>query len=85
MISINGTIIDKEKFGEIYLLISLLKNSTEGIEKQTICESLWNYSYNPTIHDSRIYKLINKARNLIGISDIIENLRGKYRLNIKYL
>lgn len=70
---------------DVSKLIKLFLLSATPISKQFITEKIWNYSYDPVIHDNKIYKLINKTRNFIGIKDIFLNTYGEYRINPKFI
>lgn len=63
-------------------LIQLLKNNINGVSKNAICIHLWNYEYDPVIHDSRIYVSIAKVRKYFGSkSSVINSYGGLYKLN----
>lgn len=68
---------------EIQRLIELFKEKKQ-VTKEDICHKIWNIDFVPTIHDGKVYKLIMKARNYIGIKDAIINSYGYYQLNEKY-
>lgn len=38
----------------------------KGASKEDIAENVWEESYNPVIHDDRIYKAIGRLRKLLG-------------------
>ncbi len=67
---------------EVKKFINLLKAESDGISKSKICKFLWNYDYDPVVHDNRIYKLITKARKYLGSKTSIINCYGElYKLN----
>lgn len=50
------------------------------IGKTEIASLLWGESYNPIIHDARIYTTIQRLRNLLGLTDIIRSHEQGYQL-----
>ena len=77
--SVSNTTSDKH---EVISLINLLKNYPSGITKEFLCTQLWNYRYDPFIHDQRIYIIISKARKLLGSRNSINNVYGGvYKIN----
>lgn len=74
---IRGAEVGSEVYEFVYLL---QKSGNAGSTKAEICKTLWNYDYDPTIHDSKIYKLVNKTKMLLGSDEFIENRRGSYRI-----
>ena len=44
----------------------LLKCGVNGASKEHLAEKVWEESYNPTIHDTRIYKTVARLRKLLG-------------------
>ncbi len=52
----------------------------ESIDKEHLFQSVYDLAYDPVIHDSKIYKLILKAKKEIS-ADLIINSYGKYSLN----
>lgn len=89
--SINSALTNKESPNQIIIakpdqevdqLIQLLKNQPNGVLKEDICYKLWNYEYDPILHDQRIYLLISKIRKFFGSKNsIINSYGGRYRLN----
>lgn len=68
--------------GEIEKLIILLKSNKNGISKEEICLQLWNYTYDPSIHDPRIYVVISKIRKFFGSKNsVINSYGGIYKIN----
>lgn len=61
----------------------IIENET-GCDKESLCKQLWNYDYDPVIHDPKIYKLIFKTKKILGIKDAILAVGGFYRMNHKY-
>ena len=69
------------------VVIKFLKLITEneiGCDKENLCKQLWNYDYDPVIHDPKIYKLIFKTKKILGTKDAILAAGGFYRMNQKY-
>lgn len=58
--------------------------SNKNVTKEGICQNVWNLSYDPVIHDSKIYKLIHQFRNYFGVKDILINRYGSYEINQRY-
>jgi tetratricopeptide (TPR) repeat protein len=74
-------ILGAESGTEIYKFFQILKEfQSTGATKEQICKFVWNLDYDPIIHDSRIYKLVNRAKTAIGNDHVIINMRGSYRL-----
>jgi tetratricopeptide (TPR) repeat protein len=46
----------------------LQKCGTRGASKEDLAQRVWEESYNPTIHDTRIYKTVARLRKLLGDS-----------------
>ena len=44
----------------------LFLQSKNGVEKEELVEHVWQESYNPLIHDDRIYKTIGRLRKALG-------------------
>lgn len=66
----------------VKLLLEILNKSQDAVSKEMICEFVFHISYDPVIHDSKIYKLILSARKQLGY-DFLINEYGAYRLNMK--
>ena len=61
----------------------LLTSSDRGLDKESIVREVWQYnSYDPVLHDQRVYKLVSKARRMIKIDNWLENNYGSYRLKL---
>ncbi len=45
---------------------TLLKCGIVGASKEHLAERVWEESYNPAIHDTRIYKTVARLRKLLG-------------------
>lgn len=56
----------------------------KNLNKEMICQQMWNFNYDPTCHDARIYRLIFRFRNYFGRKDIIVNKYGTYEINPAY-
>lgn len=71
---------------EMSAFISLLEKTPDGLSKEEICKKLWDYNYDPVLHDNKIYKLIHKTRKSLGLKALITNsYGGKYRINKDWL
>lgn len=80
--SLDPIFLKNIKNEDVRALIALLLESEEPLSKENIIHRLFNFKYDPTIHDQRLYKLILRTRKEIN-SDLIINHYGKYSLNIK--
>lgn len=67
---------------ELRSLMELFIQHDKTLDKADICKHIWNFNYDPIIHDSKIYKLIYRARTMFGRTDLILNTYGGYRLNV---
>lgn len=47
----------------------LANQGKNGASKESLAEMVWEESYNPTIHDTRIYKTVARLRKLLGDSN----------------
>ncbi len=75
-----GVRLERSKDQEVISLFKLLESRPDGVEKELLAQELWNYNYDPVMHDQRIYKLILKARKRIGVKDVIVNSGTRYYL-----
>jgi hypothetical protein len=80
-----GINFNKIKDPEAINVIRNLSSKIEGMSKEELCVKLWNYDYDPTLHDRRIYKLIYRIKEIFRCSDAIIAKGGLYRINPKYL
>jgi hypothetical protein len=80
-----GVNLQKIKDHEVVAVIRSLSSSIEGMSKEQLCVKLWNYNYDPFLHDRRIYKLIHRIKNIFNCRDAIIAKGGLYRINPKYL
>ncbi len=80
-----GTSIRSGAKGEVAQFIQLIANHSNGLSKAQICKLLWNYEYDPVIHDPRVYKLIVKVRKVVGRKDWLLVDAGTYRINPEFL
>ncbi len=80
--SLDPIFLKNIKNEDVRALLSLLLKTDEPLTKEDIINNLFNFNYDPTIHDQRLYKLILRTRKEIN-SDLIINHYGKYSLNIK--
>lgn len=62
-------------------LLALLLANPDGVDKERICEEVFGLSYDPIVHDSKIYKLVLHARRTLGHKDGVVNEYGTYRLD----
>lgn len=67
---------------EIQKLVTLLVQSEFPLAKEKIFHLVYEYEYDPTLHDSKLYKLILRARKELA-DDLIINHYGKYSLNLE--
>jgi hypothetical protein len=71
-----------KEFTETNTLLEILKSNPSGVTKEQLCKKIWNFNYDPIIHDQRVYALIAKTRKYMGSKNsIIHSYRGYYRLN----
>lgn len=66
---------------EVTLLLSSLIDSSNGLDKEEITKILWKIDYDPLYHDSKIYRVIHRARKNLGLNDAIVNNYGSYVLS----
>lgn len=59
------------------LLVAIAYSQNQGLNKEEIAQQVWDYSYDPSIHDSLIYTNVRRLRELVPI----ELFDGKYRLS----
>ena len=78
-----GQSVEQMQDRELALFAGLLL-SHKNLNKEMICQHMWNFSYDPTCHDARIYRLIFRFRNHFGRKDIIVNKYGTYEINPAY-
>lgn len=78
---LNKISLSQIKNKHVVKLLNLLHNN-QSLDKETLFESIYNITYDPIIHDSKIYKLILKAKKEIK-SDIIINNYGEYSFNFE--
>lgn len=82
-LSLLGVDINNLQDQDVAHFIRLIISNPSGLTKEKIVQSLWKYDYDPITHDNRIYKLVLKARQIIGKKDWLINTYGQYRLNPK--
>lgn len=63
------------------LLSLILEQGQKGADKGAIATVVWGESYDPRIHDARIYTAIQRLRSLLGQADVIQSWNGAYRWN----
>ncbi len=80
-----GVNLNKIKDTEAVTVIKKLNQNITGISKEDLCSSLWNYNYDPVIHDPKIYNLIYRIKKVFKCRDLIIAASGVYRINPKYL
>ncbi len=67
------------------LLALLLENQHSVLGKDQLVGIVWGESYNPIVHDSRVYTSIQRIRELLGTQDVIVAVEGSgYQWNQKY-
>lgn len=72
--------ITDESIQKLMLLMIIKK---EPVQKEEICRAVWGNTYDPTIHDNKIYKLFHRARKYFHTPDLLTNHYGSYSLNAK--
>ena len=69
------------------MFIFLNGRSGAGVSKEDLAEQIWQESYNPVVHDDRIYKSINRLRRALGDDvkepQILTQVGRNYFLNIR--
>lgn len=80
-----GTNLNKIKDNEAVQVIQNLTKKAEGMSKEELCTNLWNYNYDPVIHDPKIYNLIYRIKKIFQCKDLIVAASGSYRINPKYM
>lgn len=68
----------------VRLLALLEKSDPNGLDKEQICSQLWRETYNPLVHDTRIYTCVRRTRKfLVDLEfppNVIEESDGRYQL-----
>lgn len=80
-----GVNLNKIKDAEAVKVIQKLTQTMTGLTKEELCTDLWNYNYDPVIHDPKIYNLIYRIKKVFQCKDLIVATSGYYRINPKYL
>jgi hypothetical protein len=80
-----GVNLLKVKDPEAVAVIRNLSSNVEGLTKEQLCFRLWNYNYDPLLHDRRIYKLVHRIKEIFNCRDAIIAKGGLYRINPKYI
>lgn len=75
-----GTSLRELDDAEVSNFIRLLLDQPEGLDKEAIATKLWNFNYDPVMHENRIHRLVARARKLVGRKDWLKNCYGKYQL-----
>ncbi|MGZ3770607.1 MAG: tetratricopeptide repeat protein [Bdellovibrio sp.] len=64
-------------------LVKALQENPNGLTKEEIVRKLWNTTdYDPTYHDQKIYRLINKIRKTLGEPTAISNHYNLYKISV---
>lgn len=63
-------------------LLKFLSTAVRPVTKAELFENVFKISYDPVIHDAKLYKLIMFTRKEVG-GDVIINHHGTYSCNIK--
>lgn len=80
-LEIAGILVSKIENEDVKNFLKLLADQEDFLAtKEKICHTLWNLSYDPTIHDGKIYKLIHKCRQITRSPQLIVNKYGSYQL-----
>jgi hypothetical protein len=66
---------------EIRRLLEELVKREAGLSKEELYVFTWGGSYDPVIHDPKIYKFIMRLRRTFSRQDIVINRYGRYVLN----
>jgi len=80
-----GVNLNRIKDTEAVQVIQKLTQTIKGLTKKEMCNELWNYNYDPVIHDPKIYNLIYRIKKVFQCKDLIVANSGIYRINPKYL
>lgn len=80
-----GLNLNKVKDSDAVKVIQKLTQNMMGLTKEELCTDLWNYNYDPIIHDPKIYNLIYRVKKVFQCKDLIVATNGYYRINPKYL
>jgi len=80
-----GVKLNKVTDPEAIKVVQYLIKKEMGLTKEELCTTLWNYSYDPVVHDPRIYNLIYRVKSVFQCKDMIIAKGGFYRINPKYL
>ncbi len=79
-----GIPIEEVRDADVKALLTLLLQADAPVDKATLCERLWGFSYDPVTHDGRIYKLIHRARGFFKKPDLLINTYGAYQINPRF-
>ena len=63
------------------LLALVIEQGEAGADKSAIATVVWGESYDPRIHDARIYTAVQRLRSLLRTPDAIQSWSGAYRWN----
>lgn len=65
---------------EVTRLLHALFENPNGVDKENLCAAVWDHSYDPLYHDPKLYRVIHRARKLMGDPGVILNKYGIYVL-----
>lgn len=78
----NGTAIDEfVRRHALRKLLCLLLENPHGVDKPSITSLVWGESYDPLVHDARIYTSVQRLRAIFGQHDAVQNWDRGYRWN----
>lgn len=66
------------------LMLLFLDAKENSLDKAAICAGVWGLDYDPVLHDKKVYKLIDRTKQVFGRKDLLVNLYGAYQLNPKF-
>lgn len=65
------------------LLAALFEVSPAALSKEDITTMVWGDSYDPLIHDARIYTSVQRLRELLEMEQVVVNIDNSYAWNPK--
>lgn len=73
-----GKVSLKDRATAFHLLRVFAERRSEFLDKETLIKLVWNETYNPLVHDTRVYTSVRRLREIVEI----ETIEGKYRLKL---
>lgn len=80
-LNVCGLALTEIKDQDVRKLIEILYRSEYPLAKEELVRKVWGLTYDPTMHDGRLYKLLHRARKIFGVRDLFHNHYGLYSLN----